>query len=424
MTHSDDDNLQMTTPSQKTLRSLGMLLRVVLPFGILAAGWVGYSILSVEAEKEKTPPAEKQALRTKVKELRVQDYLVVIKTHGVVQAHNQVTLSPQITGQITHINPAFETGAYFSKGEVLLELDTKNYEIAFKIAEAQHSGAESALELADLNHERYKRLVESKAVSSAEVESIKATRDQAEAALDSAKAQMQRAELDRERTKVRAPFDGRVRLRIAGLGQSVGPQTPLGDVFAVDFAEIRLPISGRELQFLVLPEFADDPPVEVELRDAIDETSSAVWKARIVRTEGVLDENTRELFVIARMDDPFGRKSGYPPLRIGQPVVASIAGKVLANVVALPRVAVRQLDQVNLVDKMTKTLVPKTIVPIWTDEENVIVRDPGIKDGTLLATTHLVYAPSGTKVEIIPDIEPTAALAKKDTPTEAETLAD
>ena len=100
----------------------------------------------------------------------------------------------------------------------------------------------------------------------------------------------------------------------------------------------------------------------------------------------------------------FGLKSGNPPLRIGQPVTAFIAGRLLTNVVALPRMGVRQLDQIILIDKQDLTLTPKTIIPLWADEEHVVVRDPAIHDGVLLSTTQLVYAPAGSKVEIIPDI--------------------
>ena len=143
------------------------------------------------------------------------------------------------------------------------------------------------------------------------------------------------------------------------------------------------------------------------MRDAVSEASETVWNAKIVRTEGALDRDSLELFAIARVEDPFGRKSGHPPLRIGQPVAASISGKVLQNVVALPRGAVRQLDQICLVDETELTLTTMTIVPLWSDEQYVIVRDPLIEDGAWLSTTRLVHAPDGAKVEIIPDIEPT-----------------
>ena len=114
--------------------------------------------------------------------------------------------------------------------------------------------------------------------------------------------------------------------------------------------------------------------------------------------------NSLELFAIARINDPFGLKSGHPALRVGQPVMASIAGKVLNDVVAVPRLAVRQLDQVYFVDKDELTLLGKTLDPVWSDEENLIVDDPTIEDGQLLAITRIVYAPDGAKVEIIEDI--------------------
>jgi hypothetical protein len=183
----------------------------------------------------------------------------------------------------------------------------------------------------------------------------------------------------------------------------VGPGTPLGVAFAVDFAEVRLPISARELKYLSLPELTDDPPVDVELWDAINTDSETIWQAQIVRTEGTLDENSFEVFAIARIDDPFGLKSNQPPLRVGQPVLGSIAGRTLSNVVAIPRTSIRQLDQVYLIDKDSLTISSKTITPIWSDEEVVLIRDPNVADGTLVSTTRIVFAPDGAKVQIIPD---------------------
>ena len=393
-------------------------------WGILAAGCVAYAILSVGTEAEKSPPAEEQAIRTKVTELRVRDYPVVIKTNGVVQTHNEVTLTAQVSGQITNISPVFEVGSYFSEGDVLVELDERDYKNASAVAQASFLGAWSALKLATVNLKRSTTLFRMNYGSEAAVQQATAAHEQASAELDAATAQMERSKRDLERAKIRAPFDGRVRRKVVGQGQSVGPGTALGVVFAVDFAEIRLPIDARKRQYLDLPELPGDSPVVVELRDAISEASETVWKAKIIRTEGALDEDSLELFAIARVDDPFGRKSGHPPLRIGQPVVGSIAGKVLDQVVALPRGAVRQRDQIFLVDKTELTLIAKTIIPIWSTEEHVIVRDPLIKDGTLLATTHIVYAPDGAKVEIIPDRELIDAAAQASSINQGEPVAN
>lgn len=416
-----NNNNDESHPATKRPRLVSWLVRAMVPAGFLAAGCFAYSYLSVEAEKEMSPPLAEQTVRTNVTELRIQNYQVVISTNGIVQSHNDVALNAQVSGLITKVSPAFEVGSYFSEGDVLIELDASDYETVVAVAEARYLGDWSALRLATQALERNMTLFRRNLLSEAEINRAMATREQASADLDATTAQVERAKRDLDRTKIRAPFDGRVRQKSVGLGQTVGSGTVLGVVFAVDFAEVRLPIAARELPYLELPEFPDDAPVEVELRDAIGEASETVWKAKIVRTEGALDEDSLELFAIARVDDPFGRKSGHPPLRIGQPVVGFIAGKLLNNVIAVPRSAVGQLDQVYFVDKSELTLISKTITPIWRDQNHVIVRDPLIEDGALLATTRLVYAPEGAKVEIIPpEIGITTARAETNTTTKSE----
>ena len=74
----------------------------------------------------------------------------------------------------------------------------------------------------------------------------------------------------------------------------------------------------------------------------------------------------------------------------------------------LPRLGVKRLDQVYLVDPNKMTLHNRTIEAIWANEDHVIIRDPNIPEGMLLATTKLGYAPEGGQVEILPDINPDA----------------
>lgn len=402
----------MKTTSPRWQGLVGLCVRAVLPCAILGGGAYAYSWLAVQLEPEEPPPVEQQIVRTKVVDIPPGDYPVVIRTYGVVQAHNAVTLVAEVAGAVTRVSPSFEAGAYFSAGEVLIEIDPRNYEATLSRVQSRLLAAKSALQLAQLNEQRKLRLVQSNAVSQADVQVATATREQAEAEVASAQAEVEQAQLDLARTKVAAPFDGRVRVKNVGLGQMAGPNTPLGEVFAVDFAEVRLPISGRQRQFLDLPEFADDEPLDVELRDGLNDSSPVRWRGRIVRTEGVLDENSRDLFAIARIADPFERLSHEPPLRIGQPVSASIQGRVLRDVVALPRSAVRQLNRVILVDKGERTLTPLEVDAIWSDDQHVVVERSAIPPNQWLATTHLPFAPAGSQVEIMPDADPEPALAE------------
>ena len=111
-----------------------------------------------------------------------------------------------------------------------------------------------------------------------------------------------------------------------------------------------------------------------------------------MRCDGMLNEDSLEVHAIASIEDPFGQAGLRQTLRMGQPVSAAIMGKRLTNVVALPRKAIRELDQIYLVDPMTHMLSKHRISPIWRDEVSVIVRDPMLPDGQWVATTHLVYA--------------------------------
>jgi hypothetical protein len=140
--------------------------------------------------------------------------------------------------------------------------------------------------------------------------------------------------------------------------------------------------------------------VPVTLTDALGGKGSNQWQARIVRTEGAIDESSRELFAIARIDDPFGLESGKPPLRIGQPVRASIRGHVLQEVFVLPRQALRGVNRIYLVARDKPAIQRTEIEPIWTTADVLVVRD-GLEAGQWLSTTRLPYAPDGAPVEIV-----------------------
>lgn len=399
------DDYKNATPAEGGRGHVAALIRFAIPVALLGAGWLGFSLLSIAPEKPKSEPVKPEGVRTRIVELREQDYPVLVKANGIVRPHNEISVAAQVSGRIARIAPEFEDGAFFSKGDLLVELESFDYAAAVAVANARLKRSEAGMKLAKLNHDRNLKVFDENLISEAEVDVTAATLAQLEADVASAKAQLEQAQRDLERTRVIAPFDGRVRQRNVGPGQLVGSGTSLGTVFSVDFAEVRLPISGPELAFIELPETESDRQLKVELRDAANPNSTNVWKGRIVRSEGALDDNTLALFAIARIDDPFGRTSGHPPLRIGQPVVGHITGRTLKNVVALPRAAVRQLDQVFLVEKPDMTLRAHTIVPLWQDQEHIIVRDPLIREGMLLALSHLVYAPEGAQVEIIPDID-------------------
>lgn len=382
-----------------------MLVRVLIPLLILASGFGAWKWLGTPVEEPKPVHSPPQKLKTERMELSLSDFPVILETQGTVRAHHTTTITALVPGIIHKIHPCFEDGAFFKKGEILAELDPADLTAALTAAEASLARAEAALAQEEARAKQAKLnwddigYDEEPSPLVLRVPQLK----EAKAVVTSAQASLDQASRNLERAKIRAPFDGRVKSRMVGLGQSVGGTTPLGEVFATDYAEIRLPLTPDQLAFVKLPSNENQTPVDVTLTDALGGTNRQkehTWKARIVRTEGALDESSRELFAIARIEDPFGLISGNPELRIGQPVRAAIEGVLLKDVFVIPRTALRGVNRIYLIDPSGPSIKRSEIQPIWSTAEILVIRE-GLESGQWLATSRLPYAPDGAPVEII-----------------------
>ncbi len=398
----------VTLPPATKAGGLARVWRLILPLMFLGTGWVAFDHWMQPEVREKRQRGLPQLPKTRVIELNVVDFEPQIETSGVIRAHNQITLTSQVSGRIVATHPQFEDGAYFEEGTVLVELDKADFKTAVASAKSQQAQAlailaqeqtrakQARLDWEDLGYEEE---------PSDLVLRVPQLRE-AEARVEAAAAQLEQAERGLERCQIRAPFDGRMRQRMVGVSQTIGSGTSLASIFAVDYAEVRLPIEARHMRFLELPEEASDSPVKIILRDALDESNKVEREAWIVRTEGALNEQSLDLFAIARIDDPFGRESGKAPLRIGQPVSAKVPGRPFEKVVVIPRKAVRQLSRITVVDRDSHIITKRMVTPLWENDTDLIVSDEFLIDGTLLATAYLVYTPDGTPVEILPDPSP------------------
>jgi len=385
-----------------------LAVRILLPVILLVAGVTGFSMLSREPPAPPPFARNPKPVEVRVLELRRQDYQVFVRSQGAVRAHSEVGLTARVGGRVQTVHPGFEEGAFFKQGEVLLELDPVDFELDVVNAETQLSQARLTL-AQEQSRARQAELGWQDLGYQEEASDLvlrKPHLELAELQVKLAEERSESARRDLERATIRAPFDGRVRTRSVGVGQTIGQSTPLGMVFATDYSEVRLPVSTRHLNDLFLPEDTTDSAVSIQLGDGLDEDSELRWDASILRTEGALDSETLELFAIARIEDPFGLASEKFPLRVGQPVFADIPGRNLENVFVIPRKGVANLSRVRLVDPEEMTLQSATITPVWSDEKRLVFRDPEIKDGMLLVLTRLVHAPDGGKVEILEEDMP------------------
>ncbi|MGB0580441.1 MAG: efflux RND transporter periplasmic adaptor subunit [Limisphaerales bacterium] len=369
------------------------LIPLVIIFAslLVAKRWVDNK---PEAKRWASPPATTFVDATRVSS---GDYQVIIRSQGTVKARTESTLIPEIAGVVTKVSPSFLDGGFFEEGELLLQIDPSNYETALTVAQASFTDAESTFEeekaLADQALADWKRLGRTNAANPLTLRKPQLAK--AQAALGSAQARVTEAERNLKRTTIHAPYAGRILTKRVDIGQYVSPGTVLANIYAVDFAEIRLPLSNRQLAHVDVPEvFRGVGTVgqgpKVELRADIG-GETVKWEGSIVRSEGAVDTRSRQQFVIAQVDNPYARRGpDQPPLKVGMFVEASIIGTKLDNVFVIPRSALRPNDEVLTVDDENR-LHRKQVGIVWRDKENVIVNQ-GLEAGTVLCQTSLPFA--------------------------------
>ena len=391
-----------------------MFLRVWLPVLLLAGAGTAAWWFMRPSDPPPTRPARVAVLEVEGVTLQRTDFPIVVRTRGTVRPRTESALVAEVAGRIIGVSPSFREGGFFDQGDILLELESADYEAAVVIAQAEVAQTQAALAeeeaRASQAEENWRLLGRDGEPGPLALRQPQVA--EARARLASAGAQLERAQRDLERTRVRAPYAGRVMTKTVDVGQYVGSGTELGQIFAADYVEVRLPLSNEQAGFVRLPEqFRDDgDPVLstgepdgplVVLRARVGD-KEGTWRGHLVRVESAIDDLTRQLFVIAQVDDPFSRRDdGSPPLKINQFVEAEIEGRVLRDVMVIPRRAVRAGDEV-IVIREDDTIQRADIRPLWRDGDFVVVAtDPelgGLEAGTVLCMTPIAYPSNGAPV--------------------------
>lgn len=388
------------------MNKLKKLLKISAPVFVLLAG---FAILKVLADTRPEPEKVDEAQRLislYVDEVQSDSVRVSVETQGEVRPKTEIELVSQVSGRIVMMSENFNDGASFAAGAALLKIDDADYQLALIRAQARVAGAQTELE----------RQLATKAIKEKEWQSDRKRGEQptdfalnltqvseAEAMLRSAQADLRQANLDLQRTEIRVPFDGRVRLRNVGIGQFVSAGTSLGRVFSTDIVEVRLPLTDTQLVELNLPlgytaPDADHAPV-VHFSARLGHRDYQ-WQGRIIRISAAVDENTRLIYATAEVRDPYGlAATDGMPMAVGMFVNARINGVAERDAQVIPRLALRNDDQVYVINKDNRLEI-RTVEVMSTSAERVLVSD-GLLPGEQVVTSTLPNAVDGMQVEPI-----------------------
>jgi multidrug efflux system membrane fusion protein len=372
-------------------------LRWILPLAVLGLGFAILWLFVVTRGVPETRDPVIPSPLVRVMTVQPENVQFSVRSQGMVAPRTESDLVAEARGRVLSVSQSLVEGGFFRTGDELLRLDDREHRIARDRAEATVRLRESEARLAAAEAARRRQLKSRGAASAADLEQFESRELVAKASLAEARAALAQVELDLERTVVRAPFDGRVREQSVDVGQFVSPGIKLGRIFAVDYSEVRLPIQTDELAYL------DESFIRLDRRDELEEDVEGspvrltgrfggrelAWEARLVRAEAAIDEQTRMLHVVARIDDPYlleaeteESTNAAPkrvPLRAGLFVTAEIEGRSVSDVFVLPVMALRDGDRVFIRDEEDRLRVRE--VAVLRRDRGQVVIEQGLEAG-------------------------------------------
>ena len=377
----------------------------LLPVGVLTIAYGIASIIRNTGPEQEVITPELQSMVVRSVIAQPQQIQLTVRSQGEVDAEQMIDLVSELPGKVRAVAPAFVTGGYFTTGDVLLELDPTDFELARIRAQATVAEANEELEIekteAELASQGLFPLREAKVAS-------------AEARLQSAQAELAQAEADLRRTRIKAPFDGRMLFTPVDLGQYVSMGQILGRIFSTGVAEIRLPLTDQQLQYLDRPFGAgrNDQPLNTPVTLSAEVGGQlAKWQGRLVRMDGAVDADNRVWYAVANVDDPYGLldPSQATPLVVGLFVEAEITGRTAQNVFRLPRSALRNQNEMLIIDDSNRLRL-RSVAVLQTDFDFVYI-DEGLRAGERICISPVETFIDGLMVEAVDETLPADQLA-------------
>lgn len=370
------------------------MIKMLIGLGILFGGILAYQLFKNHMMKKYilgggAPPVTVSAL--KATEETWDPRLVA---SGSIRAMEGVNVTTQITGMITDIH--FQPGAEVKKDQPLLQLSSTT-EIA------QLHALEAAAELARINLTRDKAQFEIQAVSQSIVDTDLANVKNTQAQVD-----QQQSILDKK--SIKAPFSGRLGIRLVNLGQFLNPGDSIVSLQRLDpiYVDFYLP----QHQFV-------QARVGHEVRLVTDAFPGKVFKGKITTLNPIVDDTSRNGLVEATIANPklqlLPGMFGTVEVHLDKPFQQITVPQTTITYNAYGEIAyiIREAEEQDKGKRKNKdkskepTLIAhQTFVKVGETRGDQIAVLSGIKAGDLVVTSGQMKLRNGSKVIINNTVEP------------------
>lgn len=441
--HRDNGSRVSTNAPRKGWHGKGWL---VLSVGLLIA----YAIYRLPPRLPPSSLPSPSPIAVSVLTITPTDYPIEITSYGRVQPKRQIELTSEVSGAIQSVSPSFRRGGYFTQGEALIKIDDRDYQADVEIAQANLISAQQRFQeekaLAEAAAEDWERHKASSSRASRAVSALTLRQPQlntAAANVQSAQAGLKKAQLTLERSRIIAPFTGRIEEIFTNVGQVVTPNQRLAKIHSLNVMEIRLPISQQDwpfmlplsttpkVRFVAAERYPRQPhafshavsaspnrpqyrhtsqPVEdshgnqVSYRNPVWHETT-VWHGNIVAVDSVVDSNSQQLHAIAEIPTQSSTNHSPPEraIAVGQYLKAVIQAKTLSKVIVIPTHAILQG---RFVYRIANETLQRTSVTIgWQNTKDALITS-GLTDGDVVVVSSVGQANSGMPVRILPNTAP------------------
>lgn len=393
-----------TAPPRTTGRHLmSAILRGILALAIIAGGILIAMYLKKTAPQSRPRPVTQVATLVEYRTPQRQSVTTTVHAMGTVVPARQVVIQPQVSGPVVSVHDNLTAGGTVQAGEILVQIDPQEYQIAVRREQATLARAQATLALAQWELARMRRLEQRNAANDKELQDAKAAHDIAAADVESARAALNRAELDLARTNIHAPFSGIILDEQVEPGAQLTPTSQIATLAGTDTYWVRTLIPVDKLPWIDIPIDPNDTGSSATIRqnsliDDADDTapttatttrtglSDTAWHGTIVRLQGDLEPQGRMARILIAVVDPLNQHENYP-LLLGAYVQVTIRGRTLHNVFVLDRSHVHANDSVHLFgDDNTLKIVRPHIV--YRSRDHIYI-DRGLDNTARIITTPL-----------------------------------
>lgn len=386
--------------------------KIPLPVLIAVPGLLiafGLLVLKPEIKPNLDDQLKPAHLSVNVYSAKSETVTLSVKTQGTVTPKREIDLVAQVSGQVQSVEYIFSDGGFFEKDQLLIKIEDRDYQAAYLAVKARKASAEQRLAEERGRARQAKR--EWRDLGNRDANALFLRLPQvnaAEASVESANADLDQAQLNLERTEIRVPFNGRIRETFVELGQYITKGTRIASVYDTAVAEIRLPLSDRQIALVDLPlGYAAVNPEDAPrvIISGVIGGEQYQWEGRITRTDASIDTRSRMAFAVAEVTNPFRpdgvSNGGFYPLIVGLFVEAEIEGKALTNVMTLPIDAVFNRNNIYVLNN-EKKIEQKTVRVMHRDNTQVWFRSDVPDEQLIVLEKHALLVP-GTIVNPIID---------------------